>query len=310
MATLKSVRLVFRMHQFEIVAVGLIAAALVGAALYVANELNAVGYGPCAAAAAPPPTCEALGRRFFDLQDAHASPVFAFMNLLPYAVGLFLGAPLIARELERGTARLAWSIAPSRLRWYAWRVVPVVLFAVLVTWAAGFAVDRLVAARSPGIDLENSFDTFGQRGALVLVTAFVMVAGAIGLGTVVGRVLPTLIAALILGYFGILGVQHLHADFTAREAVIVDEADLQPGDRFVDQFWKLPDGRIVGWQDLEQIDPSSMTTETGPTYPIVDTVIPAARYREIEAREALILGSIGVAMLVGAGVIVTRRRPG
>ena len=307
---LRSARLVFRMHQFEIIAVGLIVAALVGAALYVANELNAVGYGACYAATAPSPSCEALGRRFFDLQIAHANPVFAFMNLLPYAVGLFLGAPLIARELERGTARLAWSIAPSRLRWYAWRVLPVVLFAVVVTFAAGRAVDRLVAARTPGIDLENSFDTFGQRGALVAVTAFVMVAGAIGLGTVVGRVLPTLIAALILGYFGILGVQHLHADFTAREAVIVTEADLQPGDRFLDQFFKLPDGRVVGYEELAQIDPASVTSETGPTYPIVYQVIPAERYREVEAREALILGSIGVAMLVGAGVIVTRRRPG
>ena len=245
MLTLKSIRLVFRMQQFEIVAVGLMAAALVGAALYVANELNAVGYGPCALAAAPPPSCEALGRRFFGLQDAHANPVFAFMNLLPYAVGLFLGAPLIARELERGTAQLAWSIAPSRLRWYAWRVVPVVVFAVVVTWAAGFAVDRLVAARTPGIDLENSFDTYGQRGALVAITAFVIVAGAIGLGTVVGRVLPTLIAALILGYFGIFGVQHLHADFTAREAVVVEEANVQPGDRYIDQLFKLRDGRIV-----------------------------------------------------------------
>jgi hypothetical protein len=307
---LSSTRLVFRMHQFEIVAVGLIAAALVGAALYVANELNAVGYGSCYAAASPPPSCEALGRRFFDLQTAHASPVFAFMNLLPYAVGLFLGAPLIARELERGTARLAWSIAPSRLRWYAWRVVPVVLFAVVVTFAAGFAVDRLVAARTPGIDLENSFDTFGQRGALVAVTTFVMVAGAIGLGTVVGRVLPTLIAALILGYFGILGVQRLHADFTAREAAIVTEAEMHPGDRYIDQFFRLPDGRIVGYEELAQIDPAAVMSETGPTYPIVYEVIPAERYREVEAREALILGSIGIAMLVGAGLIVTRRRPG
>jgi hypothetical protein len=307
---LRSTRLVFLMHQFEIVAVGLIAAALVGAALYVANELNAVGYGSCYLAAAPPPSCEALGRRFFDLQTAHASPVFAFMNLLPYAVGLFLGAPLIARELERGTARLAWSIAPSRLRWYAWRVVPVVLFAVVVTFAAGFAVDRLVAARTPGIDLENSFDTYGQRGALVAITAFVMVAGAIGLGTVVGRVLPTLIAALILGYFGILGVEHLHADFTAREAVIVSESELQPGDRYVDQFFKLPDGRVVGYEELSRVDPASVMSETGPTYPIVYEVIPAERYREVEAREALILGSIAIAMLVGAGLIVTRRRPG
>ena len=62
--------------------------------------------------------------------------------------------------------------------------------------------------------------------------------------------------------------------------------------------------------ELEQIDPASMQSETGPTYPIVYKVIPAERYREVEAREALVLGSIGVAMLVGAGVIVTRRRPG
>jgi hypothetical protein len=232
------------------------------------------------------------------------------MNLLPYAVGLFLGAPLIARELERGTARLAWSVSPSRLRWYAWRVVPIVLFAVAVTFVAGFAADRLVAARTPGIDLANSFDTYGQRGALVAITAFVMVAGSIGLGSVVGRVLPTLILALILGYFGILVVEHLHADFTNHEAVIVSEADLRPGDRYVDQFFKLPDGRVVGWEELEQIDPESMSSETGPTYPIVYSVVPAERYREVETREALILGSIGVAMLVGAGAIVARRRPG
>lgn len=310
MATLRSVRLVVRMHQFEIVAVGIIAAALIAAALLVANELNAVGYGQCYGAEAPSASCEALGRKFFEVQQDHANPVFAFMNLLPYAIGLFLGAPLIARELERGTARLAWSITPSRIRWYAWRVLPIVVVAVVAAWAAGFAVDRLVAARSPGIDLENSFDTFGQRGALVAITAFVMVAGAIGLGTVIGKVLPTLILALVLGYFGVYAVQRFHADFTAREAVIVSESQLNSGDRFIDQFWKLPDGQVVGYEELAQIDPASVNSEAGPNYPIVYKVIPAERYREIEAREALILGSIGMAMLVGAGVIVTRRRPG
>ena len=59
-------------------------------------------------------------------------------------------------------------------------------FAVALTFVAGFAVDRSSRPARPGIDLANSFDTFGQRGALVAVTAFVMVAGAIGLGTVIG----------------------------------------------------------------------------------------------------------------------------
>jgi hypothetical protein len=51
---LRSTRLVFRMHQFEIVAVGLIAGRRSSAAaLYVANELNAVGYGSCYLSATP-----------------------------------------------------------------------------------------------------------------------------------------------------------------------------------------------------------------------------------------------------------------
>ena len=137
-----------------------------------------------------------------------------------------------------------------------------------------------------------------------------MLAGAIGLGTVIGRVLPTVIAGLILGYFGILGVQHLHADVTAREAVIVSEADVRPGDRYVDQLFKLPDGRTRGLAGAGT-DRSRVNDERDrPDLPDRLQVIPAERYREIEAREALILGSIGVAMLVGAGVIVTRRRPG
>jgi hypothetical protein len=299
------------MHAFEIIAIAGLAGALIAAALYVAAELNGVGYASCYLAIESPPLgCEALGRRFFDLQSDHASPVFSFMNLLPYAIGLFLGAPLIARELERGTTRLAWSIAPSRVRWYVWRIVPIVIYGVAVAFVAGFAVDRLIEARSPGIDLANSFDTFGQRGGLMAVTTFVIVAGAIGLGSVIGKVLPTLILALILGAFGIAGIQHLHAMVTAREAVVVEESELGPADLFVDQFFRLPDGRLVGWQELEQIDPEALYDENGPQYPIVSMVIPAERYREIEAREALLLGSVGVAMLVGAGVIVARRRPG
>ena len=36
-----------------------------------------------------------------------------------YVIGAFLGVPIVGRELERGTTRLAWSLAPSRWRWFA-----------------------------------------------------------------------------------------------------------------------------------------------------------------------------------------------
>jgi hypothetical protein len=39
--------------------------------------------------------------------------------LLPVVIGLFWGAPLIARELESGTFRLAWNQTVTRERWLA-----------------------------------------------------------------------------------------------------------------------------------------------------------------------------------------------
>ena len=153
-----------------------------------------------------PANCESLGQKWYQIQESQASPIFGFMAILPFVTGVFLGGPLIAREIERGTTRLAWSIAPSRLRWYLSRMLPIVVAVVAITFAAGLATDRLTAAISPNVDIANSFDSFGQRGVLVAITALVIAAGAIGLGAVTGRVLPTVILALILGTLGITGV--------------------------------------------------------------------------------------------------------
>lgn len=309
-----SIRLTFRLHRFELIAIAVATVVLVVAAYIVAARLNAVGFGPCAdpKATTYPVECETLGRAFYDIQSREMSPVLGFMALLPYAAGLFLGAPLIAREIERGTTRLAWSISPSRFRWYLARMLPVLAAVLGLTFVAGVAVDQLVAARSPGVDIANSFDGFGTRGVLVATTALVMTAGAIGLGSVIGRVLPTIILALILGSLGLSLVARVHERYTANEAIPVEEAQVGPGDRYVDQFFRLPDGRLVGWNELAEIDPAAMDSMDGPMskYPLVAMVIPGERYRSIETREALALGGIAVVMLAGAAVIVQRRRPG
>lgn len=306
-----SIRLTLKMHRFELIALTAFAAFLFVAAFWVAGQLDAVGFGPCAKDTGPvPANCESLGREWYQIQESQASPIFGFIAVLPFITGLFLGGPLVAREIERGTTRLAWSIAPSRLRWYLSRMLPIVAAVGLVTFAAGIAADRLTAAISPNVDIANSFDSFGQRGLLVAVTGLVMAAGAIGLGAVVGRVLPTVILALILGYLGLTGVVKLHDQFTAGEAVLVDGENVGRGDRYVDQFFRLPDGRLVDWNGLAEFDPESMTRAEEPSYPIVSLVIPGSRYREVEARQAAILGSIAVLMLAGTAVIVQRRRPG
>lgn len=306
-----SIRLTFLMHRFELIALAIATAVLVAAAIGVAGRLDAVGFGPCADPTGTVTSgCQALGEVFYDIDQNQASPVLSFIAILPYAAGLFLGGPLIAREIERGTTRLAWSISPSRFRWYLARMLPVVAAVLALTFVAGFAADRLIAARTPGVDVSNAFDAYGTRGVLVAITALVMTAGALGLGAVIGRVLPTVILALVLGALGLTLVAKLHAQYTAREAIVVDAEQAGRGDRYIDQFFRLPGGRLVDWNELAEIDPAAMESEAGPTYPMVSLVIPGERYRAVEAREAVVLGGIAVLMLAGTAVIVQRRRPG
>lgn len=306
-----SIRLTFRMHRFELIATGLATLVLIAAAWYVAGRLDAVGFGACAAEIERfSAACEALAQVFYGIDQSQATPVLVFIAILPYAAGLFLGGVLIAREIERGTARLAWSISPSRVRWYLARMLPVVVAVVALAFAAGIAADHLVAARTPGLDIANAFDAYGLRGGLVAMEALVMTAGAVGIGSVVGRVLPTLILALVLGPLGLAGVARIHERYTASEAIVVDADRVGRGDRYVDQLLRLPDGRLVSWDELAQIDPQAMTSETGIGYPMVSRVIPGERYRAVESREAVVLGGIALVMLSGTAVVVQRRRPG
>ena len=63
-----------------------------------------------------PPGCEAATQAFYDAQSRIGSLLLAPLILVTTAIGLFLGVPIIGRELERGTVRLAWSLSPTRWR--------------------------------------------------------------------------------------------------------------------------------------------------------------------------------------------------
>jgi len=55
--------------------------------------------------------------------------------LAPAVIGLFWGAPLIARELETGTCDLAWNQSVTRTRWLAVKLTVGGLTAIAVTEA-------------------------------------------------------------------------------------------------------------------------------------------------------------------------------
>ncbi len=51
------------------------------------------------------------------LQSGGAQTVSSLMFVVPVLLGVFVGAPLISRELDTGTFRFAWTQGAGRTRW-------------------------------------------------------------------------------------------------------------------------------------------------------------------------------------------------
>ena len=74
----------------------------------------------------------------------------ALLFVVPFLAGIFWGAPLVARELEAGTYRLAWTQSVTRARWISSRLALVALVTVVLVGVLSAAVDLVaVAARPP-----------------------------------------------------------------------------------------------------------------------------------------------------------------
>jgi hypothetical protein len=128
---------------------------------------------------------------------------------LPALIGMFWGAPLVARELDTGTYRLAWTMT-SRTRWLAAKlgltglaaVALAGLLSLAVTWWAG-PIDTAIASRDgqpgPGIFVlpRLSQEVFGGRGVAPFgYAAFAFVLG-VTIGLLVRRMLPAMALLLV-----------------------------------------------------------------------------------------------------------------
>jgi len=307
---LTATRLTYRINRFEInvIAIATVLSAAVSAAIL--TWMTSSGYAACVANYTDPPSVACLNLMGVGAwANKIASISMNLVPLFPYLAGLLLGAPVIARELDRGTARLAWSLGPSRMRWFAQRVLPMLIVTIVACFAIGVVAEWLVALYAPGVDLANSFAQYQQRGVLIATSGFLVAAVAIAIGSIVGRTVPTLILALLLGGASVFAITEVNAKLLVSEAVPLAQ-DGTNNDLQVDSRFQLPDGRLVTWEELNAIDPTAMQSEFGPQYPYVALGIPGARHREIEARVAVADIVAGLAFLGLGALVVGRRRPG
>ena len=118
--------------------------------------------------------------------------------VLPALIGIFWGAPLIARELETGTYRLSWTQSVTRTRWLAVKVgvvglVSVVvsgLFSLMVTWWSS-PIDTVNADR-----FGNAM--FGLRDITPMGYAAFAFALGVTTGVLMRRTLPAMASTLVV----------------------------------------------------------------------------------------------------------------
>jgi hypothetical protein len=308
-------RLTLRLHRFEVYAFAAFVALGFGLAFIVAARLDALHFDPrCydpTGLVAPSTVCQLAMDKFYEMVNNEAAKVTVIVGIVPFLGALFIGTPVVGREIERGTTRLAWALAPSRLRWFRQRLLPVLAIVTVGSLVLGIAADRLLAASSPGLDISNAFANFGSRGVVLAARAIFVFGLAVFVGAVMGRALPALIVAGILALVGITGGTMVHQRILQAEAVPMENP--APGDIQMDQRFRLPDGTLIGWPQLEQYDPQPQDpnfTGQWPTLPMVTFGVPGTRYGEVQVREvAVLLGGTLVALVMTA-FIVRRRRPG
>lgn len=173
--------------------------AVLGAVLAVTGPGLSDDYGKGLASCADRNACAAFADGFFDEHRAYFGALAIVVMVLPAVIGVFWGAPLITRELESGTHRLAWSQSITRTRWLA---VKLGLLGLAAMVAAGLAVlaaewwsdplDEAAGERLPRV----APLLFDARGVVPVGHAAFAFALGVALGVVVRRTLPAMAITL------------------------------------------------------------------------------------------------------------------
>jgi hypothetical protein len=146
--------------------------------------------------------CADFFQRFFHSNHNEFLGVTLVALVLPALIGLFWGAPLIARELEAGTHQLVWNQSITRIRWLAVKLGLVGLITMIaaglgslaITWWAD-SIDKSAAGDFPRM----APLVFDARGIVPIGYALFALALGVTVGMLVRRTVPAM--ALTLAIF-------------------------------------------------------------------------------------------------------------
>lgn len=309
-------RLSFRLQRLEILLLTAVVLVASGLMAWFAFQLDglAAAYPDCDFLEAAV-SCQAAGQSFESVFGA-GELIMGSITLISAGIGLFLGVPLVAREVEQGTAQLAWTVGRSRVRWLIGRVAFATLVGVVLLGLLAVMTDVLAAAMRPEIDTSQAFWFYGGRGPLVVGRGMLGLGVGVLIGALLGKQLPALLLALLAVGGLYLASEIAFGSWHETEAVVAPANEFLGEPLGISSGIELPSGERVGYggaefQDENGVLYSSQEDMQARRNPIVgreyQLIIRGERYTEIVAREAAVLAGAG-ALLIGAAAVVTQRR--
>jgi len=195
----------WRQHRF---ALGGMATLLGALALYLWLAGLQIHHAYTAEVTCHPASSGACGALVGDLlnYNSTAQLIASLLQAVPALIGAFVGAPVLARELETGTFRFAWTLGFGRWRWTLAKLVPLAVvvaatagvFSLLFSWY----FQPIFAEPTYNVVIPLDGLVFDLRG--VAFAGWTLAAFAIGAlaGMLIRRVVPA-IAATLAVYAGL-----------------------------------------------------------------------------------------------------------
>lgn len=177
-----------RQHRMAILAMaallGAVGVALVVSGLPMRQAFDDLGVAGCISQATN--RCGEVRAAFLSQYNGLGEDWVPWLNFVPGLLGVFVGAPLIAREMEQGTHLLVWTQSTSRTRWLAVQLS--LLLALTVVAAATFAA-MMTWWRWPLDQFQGHFDpvVFDLEGPVVVAYAIFAFALGIAAGVLLRR---------------------------------------------------------------------------------------------------------------------------